>query len=313
MRADRLIQLVLLLQQRHGLSASELAEELGVSRRTIYRDVEALSLAGIPVYAEHGSEGGYRLGEGYRTSLNGLTREELGALLVLSFPAPLADLEIGQKLKSALLKLYASASSEQRYIYLDWSTPDRTFEPVPHLAALYRAVQGGYRVSIHYRFAGMVDITQTVEPYGLVAKGSAWYLIFSGSSRLHQRRVSELIDVAVCSERFERPPDFDLQAYWNNASAELEAETARFRTRLRVSPAMLRWLPHLLERTIPKVFDAQPDQWVTLELQFESFETARRQLLALGGAVEVLEPEALRLSLLDFATQILQVYTKGDL
>jgi predicted DNA-binding transcriptional regulator YafY len=310
MRADRLIQIVLLLQKRHTMSARELAEELGVSRRSIYRDIDALALIGIPVYAEQGSEGGYRLVEDYRTSLSGLTRDELSALLALSFPEPLTDLEIGQKIKTALLKLYANVPPRQQEIYLDWTPRGLGHESVPHLQKLYGAIQEDRRIIIHYRLFGSVDIEREVEPYGLIAQAGVWYLIYAGDGGVRHRRASELIEVKVLEKPFARPPNFDLERYWKALSAELEDKTVKFKTVLRLSPAVFRWLPHLLGNNAPTFAkETHSDGWIRLELCFDSFEAARKQILALGGGVEVLEPEALRLSVQDFAAQILQVYT----
>ncbi len=310
MRADRLIQIVLLLQKRHRMSARELAEELGVSRRTIFRDMDALGMMGIPVYTEQGTAGGYGLVEDYRTSLTGLTPDELTALLAFSFPEPLADIAIGQKIKTALLKLYAGAAPRQNKIYLDWTPWGYGREAIPHLGNLYDAVCQDRSIAIHYRLFGRVDIEQVVEPYGLVAKAGIWYVVYAANGRVRHQRASNLIDVTLLEDHFVRSPDFDLERYWKAYSAELEQEAAKLKTVLRVSSATYSWLPRLLGRKIPPfIHEASTDGWVQLELDFESFEAARAQILALGGGVEVLEPLALRLSVQDFATQILQRYT----
>ena len=308
MRADRLIQIILLLQTRCSMSARELAEELCVSRRTIYRDVDALAMAGFPVYAEHGSDGGFRLVDSYRTGLTGLTRDELSALLVFSVPEPLAQLEIGQKLKNALLKLYASSSSAQQSIYLDWSSPQQEHETVPHLAELYRSIQQNLQVVVRYSLWGRVTIEKTIEPYGLVAQGGVWYIVYASSGHIKHQRVADLNEVETVGKPFVRPPDFDLEAYWEAVSAEIQAGSTSFKTVLRVSPSMLCSLPRALKQAVPSLPTANGGEWVTLEFSFESFEAARRQILALGGAVEVIEPEALRLSVQDVAAQILNVY-----
>lgn len=309
MRADRLIQIVLLLQKRHRMSARELAEELAVSRRTIFRDIEGLCMIGIPIYAEQGTTGGYGLAEDYRTGLNGLTRDELGAMLAFGFPESLDDLEVGQKIKTALLKLYAVAAPRQRRIYLDWTPWGFGHEAVPHLQSLYRAIHEDRCIMIRYRLFGRIDIEREVEPYGLVAKAGVWYVVCAGSGRLRHYRASDLLDVCVLDKQFVRPSDFDLESFWKTLNVELGRETVKFRTLLRVAPTMYPWLPHLLGRYIPLLAEeADKDGWMRLELCFENFEAAREQILALGSGVEVLEPMALRLSVQDFAAQILHLY-----
>lgn len=308
MRADRLISILVLLQNRI-MSAREMADELGVCRRTIYRDIDTLCQIGMPIYAEYGTDGGYQLMENYHTDLTNLTQDDLATLLMLNFPEPLADLEAGHKLKTTLLKLSASAGANPRKIYLDWAWWGQNHSPTPHLQQLYRAVKEDRRTLISYRFfQGLTDIERVIEPYGLVAKGGVWYVVYAGNGRLHHRRVVDLNEMIVLDDHFMRPPDFDLGAYWKAARAEIEAEFTRFKVVLRVSPTMLPWLPRLLKRTISPCSLPDANGWIRLELEFDHFETARQEILALGGGVEVIEPEALRYSIRDYAAQILEVY-----
>lgn len=307
MRAERLIQIVLLLQQRQQLSARELADALGVSRRTIFRDIEALDLLGIPVYAEPGSAGGYRLIEEYRSGLNALTPDERNALAAFSFPEALAALDIGQKLHMALLKLCAAEAPKERKIRLDWSPRESTTVPAPHLQSLYAAVMDDHILIIHYRLFGTVDIRKTIKPYGLVAKAGVWYLVYEGEGGLRHHRAADLIDVEILDQQFERPDDFDLERCWKLLNAG--ADEPGFCALVRLSPTAYRWLSHLLGASVPVVKLAdEADGWVRLEMRFDNFEAARRHMLALGGAAEVLEPASLRRSIQDFAAQILGIY-----
>jgi predicted DNA-binding transcriptional regulator YafY len=312
MRADRLISIIVLLQNRI-MSAHELADELGVCRRTIYRDIDTLCDIGVPIYAEYGTDGGYQIMEHYRTDLSSLTSDEMNTLLMINFPEPLADLEAGHKLKTTLLKLSAAAGDTPQKIYLDWAWWGQNQTPAPRLQQLYRAVKDNRKIQIGYRFfQGITDIERVVEPYGLVAKAGVWYLVYAGSGRIHHRRVIDINDVLPLDEHFVRPPDFDLEAYWKAARAEIEAEFNQFKVVLRVSPSIISWLPRLLKRTIPTDGTPDADGWTRMELYFDRFETARQELLALGGGVEVLEPEALRQNMRDFAEQILRVYTCAE-
>lgn len=308
MRADRLISILVLLQNR-VMSAREIADELGVCRRTIYRDIDTLCQIGIPIYAEYGTDGGYRVMEHYHTDLTNLTIDDLNTLLMLNFPESLADLEAGHKLKTTLLKLSASAAGTPQKIYLDWAWWGQNHAPTPHLQRLYKAVKEDRKIRISYRFfQGLTDIERVVEPYGLVAKAGVWYIIYSGNGRLRHRRVVDLNDVVMLNERFTRSSDFDLEGYWKTARTEIEREFRRFKVILRVSPATLAWLPRLLKQHIPPCGTQDADGWTRMELYFDRLETARQELLALGGGVEVLEPEALRHSIHDFAAQIVKVY-----
>ncbi len=321
MRADRLLSLLMLLQTRGKLSARELAEELEVSVRTIYRDIDALGMAGIPIYAEQGRDGGFALMDRYRTSLTGLSEGEVRALFMLSIPAPLAELGVSRELKAALLKLSAALPAARqgdearvrRRFYLDAGGWEQTTGATPHLRVLHEAVWEDRCVWLTYRpvFAG--EIEQLVEPYGLVAKAGEWYLVFSYSERTRARRVVELMDVRPTGERFARPVDFDLEAFWHAWCAEWAEGRVQFRVRVRVLFQALRWLPLYLGSGAreAQAYAGPPDAegWCEIEIPFPDFETARARLLGLGGAVEVVEPDALRLSMQDYAQEIVARYS----
>ncbi len=319
MRADRLLTLLMLLQRRGRMTAAELAHELEVSERTIYRDIDALSLAGVPVYAERGPGGGCALLENYRTTLTGLDDAEVRALFMLSIPAPLAQLGIGRELRAALLKLAAALPAARRErearmrqrVHLD-STPWFSMEgPSPHLQLIHRAVQNDLRLRITYRlWFGPVETT--VDPYGLVAKTDIWYLVAAREGITRIYRLSDISAVEVLDECFDCPADFDLAAFWVDYCGREENARPSYPVTLRVSPDLLRLLPlylagHAGERSGPTGMpDAQG--WTTLTLAFESFHSARERVLSFGGAAEVIAPEALRLSVADFAGQILSRY-----
>lgn len=320
MRADRLLSLLLLLQGRGRMTAAELARELEVSVRTVYRDIEALSVAGVPVYTESGPGGGCALVDGYRTTLTGLTEEEARALFMLSIPAPLAQLGVADELKSALLKLAAALPATRRgeeeharnRVYVDavdWSAGN---EAVPHLRALYQAVWDDLRLHLIYRTFLGIEVGQTVEPLGLVAKAGVWRLIYAYGGRIRVRHVSDIRGASVTDERFTRPPDFNLVAFWQTACAEREAHRWPFLATVRLAPALIPHLTHYCgERARDLLAQAEPADaagWVTATLPFESFEAARERILGFGGAAEVLAPEALRRSVADFAAQILSRY-----
>ncbi len=324
MRADRLLSLLMLLQTRGKLPAWKLARELEVSERTIYRDVEALSTAGVPVYAERGPGGGVALLDSYRTTLTGLNADEARALFMLSTPAPLLDLGVGQELKAALLKLAAALPSGRREdegwvrqrIHLDasWWFQD---EPAPQLQKLHQAVWQDRRLEITYRHEhqGIVT-TRVVEPYGLVAKASVWYLAAARDGRLRVYRAGRVEQARVLEERFERAPDFNLAVFWEGWCEAFERDRPQYPVRVRVSSALASALPYYFgDRIQAQIAQAgQPDErgWLHLTLNFESLEAARDRLLDFGRAVEVLSPEPLRLSLIDVAEQIVAFYKERE-
>jgi len=218
MRADRLLSILLLLQARGRMTAQELADEVEVSQRTIYRDVEALSMAGVPVYADRGPGGGFALLDRYRTTLTGLNRDEVRALFMLSIPEPLAQLGLDGELKAALLKLSAALPEARRpdealvrqRFHLDsawWFQPE---EPVPHLPALQQAVWEDRRLHLAVRLPFDTRVEWLVDPYGLVAKAGVWYLVCARKNHLRVHRVSDVLTAHVADERFQRPADFDL-------------------------------------------------------------------------------------------------------
>ncbi len=312
----------MLLQARgpRKLTAQELARELEVSERTIYRDIDALSAAGVPVYGESGPAGGYALLDNYRTSLTGLNDSELQALFMLSIPDALTDLGLSQPLRSALLKLSASLPAARRVeeervrhrFYLDSTWWRQGEEPVPHLAALHEAVWRDWRVVLAYRIEPLgVDITDVVDPYALVTKAGVWYLVAAIQGALRVYRLSSLADVRPTDERFQRPASFDLAAYWRDWCGEQEQGRDRFAVVVRVAPRFATELIRRLGEQARRGLAAGSTDaagWTAVELHFESLEAARERILSFGGGVEVLEPPALRWSVQDFAAQIGLVY-----
>ncbi len=322
MRADRLLSLLMLLQTRGKLSAHALAQELEVSERTIFRDIEALERAGVPIYADQGRDGGYALVDRYRTRLTGLSEDEVRALFMLSVPAPLADLGLTQPLKTALLKLTAALPADRRgdevhvrrRFYLDAAGWERDAGPTPHLHTVHQAVWQDRRLVLTYRPLFAAEIELTVDPYGLVVKAGEWYLVFAHQGRVRARRVAEFLDVREAEESFTRPADFVLETFWKAWCAERAERDDQFRVRARIAPGARDWLPFYLGgRSREALASAGPPDaqgWVTLDLTFDALESARAGLLPLGGAVEVLAPDALRLGMADFAAQIAKAYGK---
>lgn len=324
MRADRLLAVLMLLQARGRMTAEQLAQELEVSVRTIYRDIDALGMAGVPVYCERGPGGGCQLLDSYSTTLTGLTQDEVRALFALSIPSPLSDLGLGRDLRAALFKLAAALPAYRRgdeervrqRIHVDsvgWSGAN---EPVPHLETIQKAIWGDQGIHLTYRLPFDVCAQWLVEPYGLVAKAGAWYLVCARDGHMRTLRVSLAVDVQVANESFERQEGFDLVTYWQAWSANYLRNRPRYPVSVRVAPGLLPYLPQYfgeaMRETIAQAGPPDAQGWLQLTLNFDSLEAARKEILSYGCAVEVLEPRALRDSVLDYACQIVSLYGAGE-
>jgi len=323
MRAERLLTLLLLLQSKGRMTAQELSLELGVSQRTIYRDIEALSMAGIAVYTERGRDGGCSLLDTFRGSLTGFTEDEVIALSTFSIPSPLKDLGLSQELNMALSKLSAVLSTNKRYeaeighqrIYLDSTPWFQAQEDVPHLQTIQQAVWEGRQLQISYRFPLRFEtwVDHQVEPYGLVAKTNVWYLVASREAIIHAYRISRIREAQILKESVYRVPGFDLARFWQSWCAGIEENRPFFPVKVRVSPEIYPFLRgRMTGNNGEMLIDENPvDEygWLTITLAFESLEEARAILLGYGRSVEVLKPEALKLSVIDYARQIVDLYT----
>ena len=301
MRASRLLSLLLLLQVRGHLSAEELAERLEVSVRTVYRDVEALQEAGVPIVSGRGPAGGYRLREGYRTRLTGLTPEEAETLFLAGLPGPAAELGLGSLVAAAQLKVLAAMPPELReraervgrLFHLDAPPWFRKREETPLLAELAGAVWDDRRIEFAYRRKGETT-TRVADPLGLVLKAGAWYLAGRTPDETRVFRVSRIVSLTVGEERFERPDDFDLAAFWAERLRAFEEGLPQVDVTLRVRGDALRELRTHVEPNAKPLVPATGDGWVELTLPFERLEYAFGELMPLGPAVEVLAPAELR-------------------
>ncbi|MEW2415437.1 transcriptional regulator [Streptomyces sp. NPDC046866] len=322
MRADRLLSLLLLLQNRGRMTAPELAAELEVSVRTVYRDIEALGASGIPVHADRGPAGGYRLVDGYRTRLTGLTDSQADSLFLAGTPGPARDLGLGADLAAAQLKLQAAlpagladrARRLQGRFHLDATAWFRDADPVPHLAQIAQAVWdqrilvAGYR-----RWNGEVRTGRVLHPLGLVLKGGIWYLVArpadepaagpagtpAGSHRTYRTyRVSRFLDVDTAPGTFVRPPGFELAAYWEESARRLDDALRHQTAVVRLSPRGLRLLPMQFgaagSRALADAGPADADGWTTVRLPVETQSVAVGDLLRLGAEAEVVSPPELR-------------------
>ncbi|MEL5960160.1 WYL domain-containing protein [Streptomyces sp. CLV115] len=321
MRAARLIRMVLLLQSRPVMTAAELARELEVSERTVTRDAQALSEAGVPVYADRGRAGGYRLVGGYRTRLTGLARTEAEALFLSGLPSALREMGLEDAGSAARLKVSAallpslrdaSASAARRF-HLD--APGWYQEPVTPelLPAVAEAVWGDRFVRARYRRGAGDEVERELAPYGLVLKAGIWYVCARVGDDFRVYRIDRFSSVTVSEERFERDELFDLPGFWEERAAQFARSILRAEVTVRVSPEGVRRLPYTMDRSaVRDALEAAgpPDAqgWLTLALRVESAEVAYSQLLGLGPESEVLEPAALRERLAAAAERLRELY-----
>ena len=323
MRASRLVNLLLLLQARGGMTGSQLAQELEVSVRTVYRDVEALSEAGVPIYAERGPHGGVRLVDGYRTRLTGLNEDEAQALFLSGLPGPAAELGLGTVVAAARLKVLAALPPELRArasrltqrFHLDAPGWFRPAEPVPHLETLAAAVWEERRVTAAYRRPDRI-VDRSLDPLGIVLKAGIWYLVATTDGQVRSYRVSRVEGVTVTEERFQRPPHFDLVAFWDEAIAAYQESLPQIEAILRVRSSAIDWLATSIGDPAWATATRQPDpageDWVRVMLRVETIESALADLLRLGPRVEVLEPQTLRQAVIDEARAVLSAYGTGS-
>lgn len=323
MRADRLLSILILLQTQGQLTARDLATELEVSERTIYRDMDALSAAGFPVYSERGPGGGCSLLDSFRTDLTGLTRNEVRALFMLGIPTPLAELGMDQDLKAALLKLTAALPDvfrpegmrARKRIHLDASEWFSQEEQTPHIQTIQQALWEDHKLRLTYRLAFDAHVQHLIAPYGLVAKTNRWHLVYSREGHISVIRISDVLAAELSDELFSMPVDFNLEQFWREWCRKHESNRPDFSVQVRIKTELLNMLkffhdPLLKDDQVDRSPDS--DGWHNTTFHFESFEEARKQLLNFGGAVEIIQPKSLRMSVKDFAQNILQVYNQSD-
>jgi predicted DNA-binding transcriptional regulator YafY len=314
MRADRLLTLILLLQTRGKMTARELAEELGVSRRTILRDINALSVSGIPVYSEGGHGGGISLIEEYRTSLTGLNKSEVQTLFLASNNPALRDLGLGDASENLLMKLLAAlpkmhhstADHIRQRLMIDPSWWWHDSATSPFWEELQRAVYEDWLIETTYEnYDG--DISERIlAPYSLVCKSSLWYLLAERDQELRTYRVTRFHSVRVLEQSFSRRPDFDLPAYWQEHLKHFEDTFGTYRCTLRIHPQRETFVKWLMPGRWQLVNDGDEEGWITLSLVMDTDVLAKMLIFGLAGFVEILEPPALKDSVLAQARAVMQ-------
>ncbi|HKW73135.1 MAG TPA: WYL domain-containing protein [Candidatus Dormibacteraeota bacterium] len=309
MRADRLLSILLLLQAHGRLSTAELAARLEVSRRTVFRDLDALSAAGVPVASERGPEGGAYLLDGYRTDLTGLTEPELEALLAFGGQGPASDLGLGAQLDQASRKLAVAAGKRsagrlQERVLIDSATWFRGTRVPSHLTRVQDALWSNRRLLLRYRRDVDRVVERIVEPYGLVCKAGTWYMLAGVRGETRTYRVSRIEGAELTDETFERPKGFDLRAVWAAQVGNFRSTAPqRVSVKVRVDAEVSAQFSHIIGDQIVE----RPGEGVVV-LDFPACEAAVSPLAAFGGRVEVLEPKELRDRLAKIAVELSNLY-----
>ena len=322
MRASRLLSLLMLLQSRGRVSAQALAAALEVSVRTIHRDVDELSAAGVPIWADRGRLGGFQLQPGWRTRVDGLTAPEAQAMFLGGLPGPAAELGLGEAMASAQLKLLAAlpegwrddarrVSARFHLDPIDWY---RGPSATDHLPAIAQAVWGERRVALRYE-SWKGEVARRVDPLGLVLKAGVWYLAAQGVDQrtgVRTYRLSNILALELSDETFERPANFDLAAWWKESTRRFEKALAVDTAHLRVTAVGLKALRELgaavAQAAEASAGEADEAGWRRVTIPIESIPHAAAQMLRLGAEAEVLRPVALRRALVERVSAIAALY-----
>lgn len=291
-----------LLQANGKMTANQLADRLNVSRRTILRDVDALCIAGVPLITEDGYGGGIYLDEAYRVSLTGLNPDEIRALFVSSAPGPLADLGLEQAAENTLLKLLSSLPSLHHHIvdqvqqrfYIDpsWWWHDSK-SSLQYLTALQQGVYENRCVRVTYERGSGEIVERTLEPYGLVAKASVWYLVARRDDEYRTYRVERFQSVFLTEGYFQRRNSFDLVEYWGESTKQFVAEITYYEFVISIPLIRLQFLKwHVSGRY--EIIDPLPSEKITVRVRLNSLDAARMLVLGLGSETEIISPPELK-------------------
>ncbi|MFD0318027.1 helix-turn-helix transcriptional regulator [Streptomyces flavalbus] len=326
MSAGRLLSLLLLLQARGRVPARGIADELGVSVRTVYRDLGRLQEAGVPLYAEPGPGGGYRLVDGYRTRLTGLTEGEARALFLAGLPGAAADLGLAADVAAARLKLLAAlpgglreeAARTAAVLHVDAPGWYREPEETPCLPLLVDAVLNRRTVQVRYRrWREPREVDRRLRPYGLVLKSGVWYVVAATDRGVATYRAGQVLDARLTDDHFDRPDDFDLRAHWASYVDDFQARRYTGTATVRLSPRGRRRLPDNAAPEVVRAVDATAvpvgdEGWVEAVIPTESTPHACGELLRLGPDVEAVAPPELRRAMEATAAELARIYARSD-
>lgn len=314
MKASRLLSILMTLQARGHRTADQLAAELEVSPRTIHRDVDELSAAGVPIYAERGRQGGFRLLEGYQTKLTGLDADEASVLMLSGIGSALDDLGLTDALSQTERKLMAALPEASRgkaalvadRFHLDPVSWYRKKEGAPYVTAIAQAVWTDQRISIHYE-SWKGPIQRELDAIAVVLKAGDWYLI-GRAQTMRVYKIANIQSVTLLGSKFDRPGDFDVSKFWDEWITSFEVHIRGNRARLRVTHKGLKLLKDI--GRFPIAHFPVPDQpnVTDIDLAVEGEANTVRQILYLGAEAEVIAPETLRLAVQNEVSRLAGLY-----
>lgn len=317
-KADRLISILLILQNKGKMTSRHLAEQLEVSERTINRDMEALSAAGIPIYAERGIHGGWRLSEQYQTKLTGMKKEELMSLLLSNQDHLLGDLGILKHYETAFQKILASSPDSIRKesevvrsrIHIDGAGWSQAHDTISCLSTVQDAVWSERKLAIQYQREDKI-VERIIHPLGLIAKRNVWYVAAETDGEMRTYRISRLLDAKILEDSFERPDDFNLASYWEFSMKEFKQNLPRYPATLYLEESRLTRLER--ERYV-KILNQAPykQDWLKAEVQFDTLESACEIILSHGPSIRVHSPYELRERVIEQAKRITEQYKLKD-
>jgi predicted DNA-binding transcriptional regulator YafY len=303
------------------MTTAELAKELEVTERTIHRDMEALSAAGIPVLAERGKFGGWRLLEKYRTNLTGLKADEIKTLLLPHSFQHLADLGISDDWKEARQKLLAAIPAPLKddikdisnRIHIDTNTWRQSPREMKSFGILQQAVWEEKKIQIQYEKADKQTIERIVEPLGLVAKGNTWYLIAASDEKIKSYRVSRILKAEQINENFSRPNNFDLADYWQVSKQKFISSLPRFEVEVEISPSIIQRI-NFIGRFVQVLHTDSPKEngWIPASLCFDTEQEAREYILGFGNQIKIIRPVSLKKSVREMAEVVVGLYNEDE-
>jgi predicted DNA-binding transcriptional regulator YafY len=319
MRANRLLSLMFLVQSKGRMTAEELAESLEVSKRTIYREIDALNLAGIPIYTQDGRNGGIYLDKHYRISLNSLGREEIQLLFMYATQGPIHDIGLNNAIENALLKLLAAlplryreeAEQMRQRVHFDSSQWFYQRDVSQWMPMLLEAVFEERKLWLQYLKGNGIFSEKIICPYGVVAKLDIWYLVaLTDEGEMRTFRVSRFKSLRVLEETFERSPTFDLTTYWKESTHHFTESKPRYILNLRVAPDNPGIIRYMQEAYGGQAHTPDPQGWTPVTLSLSAMQEARMVVMAMGDRVEIIDPPELREEVRQWLNLLLEHYNK---
>jgi predicted DNA-binding transcriptional regulator YafY len=321
MRADRLLSILLLLQTQRRMTTRQLAEQLEVSPRTIHRDMDALSGAGVPVTGQRGQGGGWELLEPYRTDLTGLTSEESQAIFLDALPPSIAALGLDEAARSARIKLLAALSSSARTsveytrqrLHIDPTGWSRSPDSVELLPVIQDGIWMNKVVQLSYQRADGKVVEREVHPLGLVAKGQTWYLVGAVKEGMRTYRVSRILAAGLCEDDAVRPEGFNLRSYWEASMAEFQTRLPQYLVRLEVSAKILPRVGFGISfARVEETGEPGSDGWTPVTINFGVPDEAIAFVLRFPEDVRIIDPPEVRDKVLERARVIVELFGRAD-